>query len=163
MANYAIMRIEKRKLPSVGRINKHHERLKEEYKSNPDIDRGRTGMNYHIIAPSLPYRDAVLARIEQAGARRRKDSVVLQDCFVGGTPDWLKAKSREEQREYFSHAYQFFEDNFGKEYHIRRGAYGRGYSPYAPLLCPHHRQGPLVLQRHYRRATGPCKVAGQVL
>ena len=39
MANYAIMRIEKRKLPSVGRINKHHERLKEEYKSNPDIDR----------------------------------------------------------------------------------------------------------------------------
>ena len=31
MANYAIMRIEKRKLPSVGRINKHHERLKEEY------------------------------------------------------------------------------------------------------------------------------------
>lgn len=39
MANYAIMRIEKRKLPSVGRINKHHERQKEEYKSNPDIDR----------------------------------------------------------------------------------------------------------------------------
>ena len=115
MANYAIMRIEKRKLPSVGRINKHHERLKEEYKSNPDIDRGRTGTNYHIIAPSLPYRDAVLARIEQAGARRRKDSVVLQDCFVGGTPDWLKEKSREEQRAYFSHAYQFFEDNFGKE------------------------------------------------
>lgn len=115
MANYAIMRIEKRKLPSVGRINKHHERLKEEYKSNPDIDRGRTGTNYHIIAPSLPYRDAVLARIEQAGARRRKDSVVLQDCFVGGTPDWLKAKSQEEQREYFDHAYQFFEDNFGKE------------------------------------------------
>ena len=115
MANYAIMRIEKRKLPSVGRINKHHERQKEEYKSNPDIDRERTGMNYHIIQPPGPYRDAVLARIEQAGARRRKDSVVLQDCFVGGTPDWLKAKSREEQREYFSHAYQFFEDNFGKE------------------------------------------------
>ena len=43
MANYAIMRIEKRKLPSVGRINKHHERQKEEYKSNPDIDRERTG------------------------------------------------------------------------------------------------------------------------
>ena len=33
-------------------------------------------------------------------------------CFVGGTPDWLKAKSQEEQRAYFSHAYQFFEDNF---------------------------------------------------
>jgi len=115
MANYAIMRIEKRKLPSVGRINKHHERQKEEYKSNPDIDRERTGLNYHIVQPPGPYREAALARIEQAGARRRKDSVVLQDCFVGGTPDWLKAKSQEEQRAYFSHAYQFFEDNFGKE------------------------------------------------
>ena len=115
MANYAIMRIEKRKLPSVGRICKHHERLKVEYKSNPDIDRERTGLNYHIVQPTGPYREAVLARIEQAGARRRKDSVVLQDCFVGGTPDWLKEKSLEEQREYFNHAYQFFEDNFGKE------------------------------------------------
>ena len=115
MANYAIMRMEKRKLPSVGRICKHHERLKAEYKSNPDIDPKRAGMNYHIIAPKGPYRDMVLARIEQAGARRRKDSVVLQDCFVGGTPGWLKAKSYEEQREYFNHAYQFFERNFGKE------------------------------------------------
>ena len=67
MANYAIMRIEKRKLPSVGRINKHHERQKEEYKSNPDIDRGRTGLNYHIVQPPGPYREAALARIEQAG------------------------------------------------------------------------------------------------
>ncbi len=115
MANYAIMRIEKRKLPSVGRICKHHERLKAEYKSNPDIDPKRARMNYHIIEPTGPYRDMVLARIEQAGARRRKDSVVLQDCFVGGTPDWLKEKSYEEQREYFNHAYQFFERNFRKE------------------------------------------------
>ena len=36
MANYAIMRIEKRKLGAVGRICNHHERLKAEYKSNPD-------------------------------------------------------------------------------------------------------------------------------
>ena len=40
MANYAIMRIEKRKLPSVGRICKHHERLKAEYKSK-DIEAKR--------------------------------------------------------------------------------------------------------------------------
>jgi len=115
MANYAIMRIEKRKPPSVGRICKHHERLKAEYKSNPDIDPERAGMNYHIIEPTGPYREMVLARIEQAGARRRKDSVVLQDCFVGATPGWLKEKSGEEQAVYFNYAYQFFEGNFGKE------------------------------------------------
>lgn len=54
-------------------------------------------------------------RIEAVGAKRRKDSVVMQDCFVGGTPDWLKGKTVEEQRKYFDYAYRFFEDSFGKE------------------------------------------------
>lgn len=115
MANYAIMRIEKRKLGSVGRIGDHHERLKAEYKSNPDIDPSRTHQNYHIVEPPSKYRKAVLDRIEAVGAKRRKDSVVMQDCFVGGTPDWLKGKTVEEQREYFDYAYRFFEDSFGKE------------------------------------------------
>jgi len=115
MANYAIMRIEKRKLAAVGRIASHHERSKKEYKSNPDIDPARTNLNYHIVQPPGLYRESVLNRIEEAGARRRKDSVVLQDCFIGATPTWLREKSDEEQRAYFNHAYQFFEQSFGKE------------------------------------------------
>ena len=92
--NYAIMRMEKRKLGSVGRICNHHERLKAEYKSNPDIDASRTHLNYHIVEPAAKYRRAVLQRIEQAGAKRRKDSVVMQDCFVGGTPEWAERQIR---------------------------------------------------------------------
>ncbi len=115
MANYAIMRIEKRKMGSVGRICNHHERLKTEYKSNPDIDTTKSHLNYHIIEPHDKYYKAVLERIDDAGARRRKDSVVLQDCYVGATPEWIKEKSIEEQREYFDYAYQFFEERFGKE------------------------------------------------
>ena len=45
MANYAILRIDKRKLGSVTPLNNHHERLKEKYKSNEDIDPGRTHLN----------------------------------------------------------------------------------------------------------------------
>lgn len=115
MANYAIMRMEKRKLGAVGRICNHHERLKAEYKSNPDIDASRTHLNYHIAKPKAKYRQSVLDRIEQVGAKRRKDSVVMQDCFVGATPDWIKQKSTEEQKEYFNYAYCFFEENFKKE------------------------------------------------
>ena len=73
MANYAIMRIEKRKLGSVGRIGNHHERLKAEYKSNPDIDPSRTHQNYHIVEPPSKYRKAVLDRIEAVGVKRRKE------------------------------------------------------------------------------------------
>ena len=115
MANYAIMRIEKRKLGAVGRICRHNERLKTEYKSNPDIDLERTKDNYHIIGPCRNYRKAVLDKIEEAGARMRKDSVVLQDCFIGATPEWIRSKPPEEQRQYFEHAVRFFEQKFGKQ------------------------------------------------
>ena len=115
MANYAIMRIEKRKLGAVGRICRHNERLKTEYKSNPDIDPERTKDNYHIIGPCRNYRKAVLDKIESAGARMRKDSVVLQDCFIGATPEWIRSKPPEEQRQYFEHAVRFFEQKFGKQ------------------------------------------------
>ena len=83
MANYAIMRIEKRKLGAVGRICKHNERLKTEYKSNPDIDPARSHLNYHLMTPKDSYRKEVLDRITHAGARMRKDSVVMQDSTVG--------------------------------------------------------------------------------
>lgn len=115
MPNYAIMRIEKRKLASVGRIGKHNERLKSEYKSNPDIDSAKKDLNYHLIEPRTSYRNAVLKRIEEVGARRRKDSVVMQDCFIGATPEWIIPKPPEEQEQYFRHALAFFEEKIGKE------------------------------------------------
>lgn len=115
MPNYAIMRIEKRKLASVGRIGKHNERLKSEYKSNPDIDPAKKDLNYHLIEPRTSYRNAVLKHIEEVGARRRKDSVVMQDCFIGATPEWIISKPPEEQEQYFRYALTFFEEKIGKE------------------------------------------------
>ena len=115
MANYTIMRIEKRKLGSVTKIGNHHERLKEKYKSNPDIDSERTHLNYHLYKPKEIYRDEVLGRIEEAGARRRKDSVVLQDAIVTATPEWINALNLNEQREFFERGYEFFTKTFGEE------------------------------------------------
>ena len=115
MANYAIMRIEKRKLGAVGRIERHHERKKTEYKSNPDIDMERTRFNYYLSEPAGSYRSMILERIREAGAKLRKDSVVLQDCFIGATPEWIRSKPPETQRDYFETAFRFFEETFGKE------------------------------------------------
>lgn len=115
MANYAIMRMEKRKLNAVARIDNHHERLKERYKSNPDIDPELSHLNYHIKEPQGRYRQKVLNRIEESGARRRKDSVVLQDCLVTASPDWINELTHEQQVEFFNHAYEYFTKNFGEE------------------------------------------------
>lgn len=115
MASYAIMRINKCKIAAVGRLNKHHERLKEQYKSNPDIDHSRTELNYHLTEPNGMYRQMILDRIEEVGAKRRKDSVVMQDCLVTASPEWMQKLNTEQQREYFEHAHAFFVSNFGEK------------------------------------------------
>lgn len=115
MANYAILRIEKRKLGSVTPINNHHERLKEKYKSNEDIDPERTRFNYHLVEPESKYRQKILSRIEEVGAKRRKDSVVLQDVLITASPDWIDAKTYEEQVEYFGHAFDFIANRYGRD------------------------------------------------
>jgi len=115
MANYAILRVDKCKLGAVGRLNRHHERTKEEYKSNPDIDLNESYRNYHLIEPTKSFRQMIMDRIDSVGAKRRKDSVVMQDCLITASPDWLKAKSFEEQEEYFRYAFDFAVERFGKE------------------------------------------------
>jgi len=115
MANYGIIRIEKRKIGSVGRICSHHERLKEQYKSNPDIDSERTHLNYHLVKPEKKYRELVLARIQQAGVKMRKDSVVMQDGLITASPEWIKAKPDAEQAEYFNYAFEFVKERYGIE------------------------------------------------
>lgn len=115
MANYAIMRIEKRKIGAVTHICNHHERLKERYKSNPDIDPERTYLNYHINQPKEKYRPMILARIEESGAKRRSNSIVLQDCIATASPEWINELSYDKQQEFFHHAYQYFVKTFGEE------------------------------------------------
>ena len=115
MASFAILRIEKRKLGSVTPINNHHERLKEKYKSNEDIDPERTHLNYHLVEPEGKYRQKALDRIDEVGAKRRNDSVVMQDVLITASPYWIDAKSYEEQVEYFDHAFDFIADRYGRD------------------------------------------------
>lgn len=46
---YAILRFQKRKAGSVAACERHNERKKETYKSNPDIDTQRSKENYHLV------------------------------------------------------------------------------------------------------------------
>ena len=55
-------------------LEAHHERQKEQYASNPDIDTSRSKYNFHIVKPEGRYYHFIQNRIEQAGCRTRKDS-----------------------------------------------------------------------------------------
>ena len=112
---YAIIRIEKRKIGPCAAIEKHHERKKEQYKSNPNIDPALTPLNYHLVQPTKSYRMMALERIEEVGAKRRKDSVVLQDGLITASPEWMQSKTPQEQSEYFNYVFEFLKERFGAE------------------------------------------------
>ena len=52
MAQYAILRFEKHKGTPARALESHHERQKEKYASNPDIDTSRSKYNFHIVKPA---------------------------------------------------------------------------------------------------------------
>ena len=87
---YAIMRFEKRKGGPASAIEKHHERKKERYASNPDVDTDRSHLNYHLIQPQHKYYAEIQSRIERAQRENpkckvRKDSVKFIDTISSMT------------------------------------------------------------------------------
>ncbi len=112
---YAIMRIAKYKIGAVSRIEKHHERKKDSYKSNPDIDLSRSDLNFHIKDPSDSYRKLIQKRIKDVGCRTRKDSVVMQDSICTASPEFFEGKTSRETEDFFRMAYRFYVKTFGAE------------------------------------------------
>ena len=73
---YAILRFQKRKAGSVAACERHNERKKEAYKSNPDIDMERSRENYHLVAPPrYTYKKEINRMTAAAGCRDRKSVV----------------------------------------------------------------------------------------
>lgn len=111
---YAILRFQKAKAGGLAGRNRHHERKKEEYKSNPDIDKQRFGENYHIVEPTGTYKEMCDARIKAAGARTRVDSVLMVDTLLTVSPEYLEKMNRNEQRQFFERAAAFLSQKVGE-------------------------------------------------
>lgn len=117
---YAILRFEKRKGGPASALEKHHERKKERYASNPDIDSSRSHLNYHLVKPRLKYYGEIQTRIEKAQKENpkckvRKDSVKFIDTVVTASPEFLAAMKPEEVRRYFERALKFLQKEVGAE------------------------------------------------
>ena len=117
---YAILRFEKRKGGPASALEKHHERKKEQYVSNPDIDLSRWHLNYHLVAPQQKYYAEIQSRIEKAQRENpkckvRKDSIKFIDTIVTATPEFLAEMPPEQVQRYFQRALEFLERGVGKE------------------------------------------------
>ena len=117
---YAILRFEKRKGGPASALEKHHERKKNQYASNPDIDRERSHLNYHLVEPTLKYYGEIQTRIEKAQRENprckvRKDSVKFIDTIVTATPEYLASLPPDKVRRYFERALEFLQQEVGAE------------------------------------------------
>ena len=111
---YAILRFAKHKGGASKALSAHHERTKEEYASNPDIDKSRIAQNYHLVTPRWSYEQEIRHHIRMAGCRVRKDSVKFVDTLVTVSPEFAMAHDAE-MPEYFNRAFEFLKERVGEE------------------------------------------------
>ena len=108
---FAILRFAKYKGPEISNIEAHNERTKEEYASNPDIDKSRSHLNFHLLEPDRKYRAEAERQIKDAGCRTRSDSVRLAEAHVTATPEFFKGKKKAEIKAYFQEALDFIREH----------------------------------------------------
>ena len=134
---YAILRFQKRKAGGVAACERHNERKKEAYKSNPDIDMERSKNNYHLVAPpKYTYKKEINRKVAEAGCRTRKDSVMMVETLITASPEFMNSLPPKEQKAYFTMALDFISERVGgAEYPLRSRPHGRENAAYAPLFC----------------------------
>ena len=112
---YAILRFQKAQSGGVAGRDRHNERKKEEYKSNPNIDRSKSEQNYHLIEPSGKYKQCCMDRIGDVGCRVRSNSVVMVEVLITASPEIMEQLNNEQQRQFFERAAAFLYERIGKE------------------------------------------------
>ena len=106
-AQYAILRFQKYKGPTVSRIEAHNERTKEVYASNPDIRTDLSKYNFHMVMPQDRYRAMSDNMIQEAGCRVRKDSVTVVEALITASPEFFAGKKPDEIKAFFACAMEF--------------------------------------------------------
>ncbi len=144
MPMYAILRFQKCKAGGVACRDRHNERKKVEYKSNPNIDLTRSKDNYHLIEPAGRYKDAYTRMIGKAGCKVRSNSTVLVETLVTASPELLNRMTPQEQRQFFERAATFLYKRIGKENVISAVVHMDEKTPHMHLcFCPITKDGRL--------------------
>lgn len=142
---YTILRFKKLKGGAIGSCERHNERKKEIYKSNPDIDIDRSKQNYHIIEqPKYTYGRKVKDLIKESNCKTRKDSVKLVETIITASPEFMQKLSLSEQKEYFKIATDFMIDKVGKQNIISAVVHMDESNPHMHLVfCPINKENKL--------------------
>lgn len=143
--SYTILRFKKDKGGAIAGCERHNERKKEAYKSNPDIDINKTKDNYHIIqAPKYTYGRKIKELIKKYECKTRKDSIRLVETLITASPEFMSKLSEREQKEYFESAAEFMKSEIGEDRIISAVVHMDEKTPHMHLaFCPINQDGKL--------------------
>jgi hypothetical protein len=110
---HAILRFAKLKGGKLASADRHNERKKEEYKSNPDINTAKSRENVSFMKPQGTYKKVVDARIADVGCKVRKDSVFIVETLITASPEFLGAMDTPGALEFLRLAHDFIEGRVG--------------------------------------------------
>ena len=161
---FAILRFAKYKGPEISNIEAHNERTKEDYASNPDIDKSRSHLNFHLVTPQRKYRAESEKQIAEAGCRTRSDSVRVVEALVTASPEFFKGKKKDEIKAYFQEALDFIKQHQDPKTILSAVVHMDEKTPHMHLsFCPADRGQAAQRQGDRRQQEEADAVAGQVL
>lgn len=112
---YGICRIQKIS-GGIGGIRSHMRREHESH-TNPDIDYGKSSLNYSIQCDAEHLEKRINQRISELNLKRkpRKDAVRLLDFIVTASPDNMKRFSFEQRQDFFQKSLDFLKKEYGSQ------------------------------------------------
>ena len=97
-------------------VEQENERDETYRASNPQIDRTRTGGNYHIVKRQRSYTQFINDKIEALDlpTKVRKDAVLMCSFVVGSDRKFFGELSPSEQQQFFAECTRFFAEHYGE-------------------------------------------------
>lgn len=116
--SYAICRMQKMKSHDLKGMQFHNQRERES-KTNPDIDKSRSHLNYDLVNPEkIDYNKKVKEIIEsqKTGTRRtRKDAVLVNELLVTSDRAFFDRLDPHEEKRFFEESYKLFAERYGEQ------------------------------------------------
>jgi hypothetical protein len=116
--SFAICRMEKMKSHDLKGTQFHNQRERES-KTNPDIDKDRSHLNYDLVnQEKIDYNKRVKEIIEsqKIGTRKtRKDAVLVNELLVTSDRAFFDRLKPNEQKRFFEESYKLFAERYGEQ------------------------------------------------
>lgn len=116
--SYAVLHMQKFKVSSLKGIQFHNQRERES-KTNPDIDKSKTYLNYDLHnKTNIDYNEKVKEIIKESVITNRairKDAVLMCNFIMTSDKKFFDGLNDSERKRFFEKSYKFFKNRYGEE------------------------------------------------